>query len=127
MKTLIALAGAFALAACGGSEPEEPIGPDIAEAPVAEAELQYAGVYEGEDENGVPWRTELNEDGTFTDMEGGEVIRTGTWSEEDIRGTCFVEEGVEGEDCYQMGEVQEDGTVEVTGPDGASFTMNKTS
>lgn len=124
MKKLVALAGAFALAACGGNDAEETA---VAEPEPVEAvdTASSAGTYAGTDENGVAWTSTLNADGTFEDTENGEVVRTGTWEDND-RGTCFITEGDDVEACFTMGEVQGDGTVEVTGPEGETFTMTKT-
>lgn len=127
MKKLIAVAAlTFALAACGG-------GDDAAEADAAadaetaapDVPATSAGTYVGAGADGAEVTTVLATDGTFTDTMNGEVIRSGTW-EDNIRGTCFVEEGVEGEACYNMGAPAADGTVEVTGPDGTTTTMKKT-
>ncbi len=127
MKKIVAFAGASALAlslaACGGSDVDEPTEAEIDTADTVIPETS-AGTYTGTTEDGTEWSSTLNADGTFEDYEGGELVRTGTW-EDNIRGTCFVNDGEEGEECYNIGEVQADGTIEVTGPDGETFTMTK--
>ena len=128
MKKIIAVAGVFALAACGGNEVDEPAEAEIAE-PVVEATDTTAGTYEGTDAEGVAFSMTFNEDGTFTDSSAGEVVRTGTWTHDDVNGTCIVEEGLleEAEPmCFEISEAAEDGTVTVTNADGESMTMSKT-
>ena len=133
MKKLIVIAGALALAACG-NDAETPAEADTTAAETGATtntaafdEYGSAGTYGGTTEDGTSWSSVLNEDGTFEDTEAGETIRTGTWSDDPVKGTCFVPEGETAEECYQMGDVGEDGTVVVTGPDGAEFTMQKQS
>ena len=123
MKKLIAAAAlSLTLAACGGSD-------DAVEAEgttaAADMPVSAVGTYVGTGEDGTEMTTTLAADGTFTETVDGEVIRAGTW-EDNIRGTCFVEEGVEGEMCYNMAAPAADGTVQVTGPDGTTTSMMKT-
>jgi len=123
MKKLIAVAAlTLTLAACGGGD--EAAEGEVAVAADTDTPAGSAGTYVGGAE-GAEVTSVLNTDGTFTDTLNGEVIRSGTW-EDNIRGTCFVEEGVEGEACYNMAVPAADGTVEVTGPDGTKTTMKKT-
>ena len=129
MKKLIVIASALALSACGGSEAEAPT--EAEDTPMVENTVAFdqygsAGTYGGTSEDGTPWSSQLNADGTFEDTENGEVIRTGTWTDNEAGQTCFIPEGETAQECYQMGDVQDDGTVQVTGPDGTTFTMNKT-
>ena len=126
MKKIIALAGAFALAACGGADTEAEPAADTAAATGPVLPASSAGTYVGVDTDGAEVITTLNADGTFADTKGEEILRAGTW-EDNIRGTCFTETDVEGEQCYTMGTVGEDGTVEVTGPDGVTTIMTKAS
>jgi len=127
MKKLIAIAAALTLAACGGGDDAADAGSDSAPAASSASDMpaDSTGTYVGTGADGEEVTTTLNADGTFQDTVGGEVIRSGTW-EDAMRGTCFVEEGVEGEMCYNMGAPGPDGTVEVTGPDGVTTTMRKT-
>lgn len=126
MKKIIALAGAFALAACGGGDTEVEEGEDeVAEMGVPES----TGTYVGTNEDGAEWTRVLAEDGTYTDTIDGETVETGTW-EDTIRGTCLTAdaaegEAAEGEMCYNIGQPAEDGTVDVTGPDGETMSMTK--
>ncbi|MEL1250160.1 hypothetical protein [Aurantiacibacter gilvus] len=125
MKKLIAVAtavsGALVLAACGGGA-DEPTEADIDE-DAANAVLPdtKAGTYTSTTPEGVEVSVSLNADGTYSVMEGGEQVETGNW-EDNIRGTCMMPEGGEGEDCYNIAPAGEDGMVDVTGPDGE--TMN---
>ena len=124
MKKLIAAATlALLLTACGGAEnatdADAPADATQTDTPVSSAGT-YVGGAAGQEVTSV-----LSPDGTFTDTLNGEVIRSGTW-EDNIRGTCFVEEGVEGEMCYNMGVPAADGMVDVTAPDGTTTKMKKT-
>lgn len=125
MKQIIAVAALFALAACGGSDAGEEgaVAEDEAGNPAIPA--TSAGTYVGTDGAGGEVTFVLNADGTFEHREGGEVARTGTW-EDNIRGTCFIEEGVEFDQCYNIVPVGDDGTVDVTGPDGVTMSMTRT-
>lgn len=126
MKRIIAAAALFALAACGGSEGEDGAANGAEEASDAAAvPATSAGTYVGTDSEGTEVTFVLGADGTFEHREGGEVVRTGTW-EDNIRGTCFIEEGVEFDQCYNIVPVGEDGTVDVTGPDGVTMSMTRT-
>lgn len=133
MKKIIAFAAAPALvmtaAACGGNEVDDPAEADIAkvDAGAADHTAQVAGTYSGNTEDGGTWTSVLNEDGTFEDTENGEVVRTGSWTHDPVEGTCFTTTGDTEAQCFMMGEPAADGTVEVTGPDGSTFTMNKVS
>lgn len=133
MKKIIAatLAPALALglAGCGDSEVDEPAEAEIAtpDAGMNDGAAQVAGTYSGNTEDGGTWTSTLNADGTFQDTENGEVVRTGSWTYDPVEGTCFTTTGDTEAQCFMMGEPAADGTVEVTGPDGSTFTMNKDS
>lgn len=125
MKLIVKLAGALApalaLAACGGDSDA-----DNADVPADEVATapNSAGTYSGTDPEGAEIVWTLDPAGTYEAQADGETMETGTW-EDTIRGTCLTGEGSEGEQCYNFGEVGADGTLEVTGPDGASITMTK--
>ena len=124
MKKLIAAATlALLLTACGGADnaadADAPAEVAQADTPASSAGT-YVGGAAGEEMTSV-----LAADGTFSDTLNGEVVRSGTW-EDNIRGTCFTEEGVEGDMCYNMGAPAADGMVDVTGPDGTTTKMKKT-
>lgn len=128
MKRLIAIAAVLTLAACGGGDDAaeaDAAGTDAASPAAVDMPAGSAGTYVGAGADGKEMTTTLAADGTFTDTVDGEVIRNGTWSDS-IRGTCFVEIGVEGEACYSLGTPAADGTISVTGPDGTTTTMKKT-
>ena len=121
MKKLIAIAAlTLTLAACGGGDEAA----DTATVADTDTPAGSAGTYVG-GAAGEEVTSVLAADGTFTDTLNGEVIRSGTW-EDNIRGTCFVETGVEGEACYNMAAPAADGMMEVTGPDGTKTMMKKT-
>lgn len=124
MKKIIAVAGLFALAACGGSEAEGDAAAGEDATAVEEAGFpSAAGTYTMTAEDGTVTTWALSEDGSFTETVGADVTTEGTWSDE-IRGTCLVAAGSEGEACYNIVS-GEDGTTEVTGPDGETMTMMK--
>lgn len=129
MKKLLATAAIFALAACGGKADEQVADDQVIPTTQSTfAAATEAGTYTGTDEAGQPWTSTLNADGTFEDRADGKVIRTGTW-ENTAEGTCFTDEAALGEaaepQCYQMGVPDSNGTLVVTGPDGATFQMKK--
>ena len=134
-KTFAALAAAsaLALAACGGGN-DDAATTDTAAAPAedtASVMPTAQGMYTGTNADGQEWTANLRQDGTYEFTEGGEVTQIGTY-DNNIRGTCLTEEtgdtAAPGQEmCYNFGEVGPDGTVEVTGPDGVTFTMNKAS
>ena len=72
-------------------------------------------------EDGTVTTWALNDDGSFTETVGEDVTTQGTWSDE-MRGTCLVAEGTDGEACYNF-VANDDGTTSVTGPDGETMTM----
>ncbi|GAA5057521.1 hypothetical protein GCM10023208_23100 [Erythrobacter westpacificensis] len=121
MKKLIAVAALASLAACGGSadEPAEDASLDEAAAEVIPS--TSAGTYTSTTEDGTEVSVALNADGTYTVMQGGEQVESGTW-EDNIRGTCLTAEGGDGEDCWNIQPGAEDGTMDITGSDGE--TMN---
>ena len=82
-----------------------------------------AGTYFGFDEDGDRWESHLYQDGRFIDIEKGNIIRQGYWQDDPERGTCryFEDE----RDCYFIGPPDQTGTVEVYGPNGLHFTMQK--
>lgn len=123
MKKIVAIAGIFALAACGGEETET-ADLETEEEVATMTASDPSGTYSMTSEEGEEVTWVLNEDGTYEQMAGGEVIQSGTW-EETIRGTCLTAEGGEGEQCYNFGQPGPDGTVEVTGPDGETVMMTK--
>ena len=133
MKKIIALAGAFALAACGGNDVEEPVDTTTADDTVAMDDsampagaMQYAGTYEGSAEDGTPWSITLDDDGTYSQTEGENVTGEGSWTWSEAAGLCLATEGEAARDCFDMGDVQSDGTVEFTDTTGETMTMNKT-
>ena len=135
MKKIIAITAALALAACGGNEVEETdtgmANTDTGmNAPMpAPTTASVAGTYTGTTEDGEQWSSTINDDGTYEDRMGGELIETGTWS---ARGeqTCFMQETVEGdpaatERCFTFGEPDAEGNIVFTNPEGQEMTVRK--
>lgn len=128
MKKIIAVAGAIALAACGSGEAEVEEVVEEVEEPAVSA---VAGTYTGTTEDGTEWTSVLNPDGTYQDTVGDEVVESGTWTDGDGQ-TCFTETTAEGEEpaeasCFTVGEVGEDGSVEITDAEGETMTITKAS
>lgn len=131
MKKFAVIAGALALAACGGgNDAAEGDAAPVDTAAVATTDVANAGgTYTGTAEDGATWTAELNADGTYKFTQGGETTQFGKW-EDNIRGTCLTEDTGDAaapasEMCYAFGVPAADGAVTVTGPDGESFTMTK--
>ena len=131
MKQLIAFAGALALASCGGGDDADVAGTD--EAPVAEVETAAAesplvGSYGGTTEDGEPWTSSINADGSYEDTVAGEVTETGSWTHIDDE-ICFNPAVMEGETaeqtCMALLEVNEDGSLHLRDPDGKDMTVSK--
>ncbi len=118
MKKLILLAGVASLAACGGAE-----APAETEAPAEVATGPEAGLYEVTTAEGQVARTQMNADGTYSDIVDGEASGTGKWTWADGK-TCFTsdEEGSE-ESCWTDGDTAEDGSWTATGPNGETVTV----
>lgn len=125
MKKIIAVAtamtGALALAACGG-DADEPTEANI-DAETVDSVLPdtNAGTYTSTTPEGAEVAVILNADGTYSVTEAGNEVETGTW-EDNIRGTCLVATGGEGEDCYNIAPAAEEGMVDITGPDGEQMS-----
>lgn len=123
MKKLIAVAAIASLAACGGDADEatEAEGMDEAAADVIPA--TSAGTYTSTSEDGTEVSVMLNDDGSYSVMQGGEEVESGTW-EDNIRGTCLTAEGGDGEDCWNIQPGAEEGMMDVT--DSTGETMSYT-
>lgn len=119
MKKFIAIAAIAALAACAEAEAPE-VEPEV----VADMETTAAeGLYEISIADGtVVGQTQLNADGTYTDMEEGKDPVSGTWEIVDGK-TCFDPEGDDGATCFTDGDPAEDGSWVATGEDGESVTV----
>jgi len=121
MKTILALCGVAALAACSSPEPEEQ-----AEAEPAEtaAPSEMAGSYEVALEDGTVLSSFLAEDGTFIESVGGEVTSSGNWTDEDGK-ICFEPSGDQPAMCYTVGDIADDGTFTATPDQGDPITVKK--
>lgn len=130
MKKLIAAAGALALAACGGSDDAVDATEDAPAAEVAATatDSPLVGTYGGTTEDGKPWTSTINADGTYEDTVSGEVTETGTWTHVDDE-ICFDQAVMEGEaadvTCMALLDVSEDGTLHLRDPDGNEMYVPK--
>ncbi len=125
MKTIIALAGAFALAACSGGEAADTTD-DTAAAAAPSADSPLIGVYGGTDMDGGTWSSAMNADGTYEDRQGGEVTETGTWTHEGDQ-VCFAPAAAEGaaadSTCLTLINVNDDGSLLMSDPEGNETTV----
>ena len=128
MKKLVLVAALLALAACNGADTDEADAPDDQAAteidPNADAgfEAVAPGNYEVRHADGsidqltvLPGMTWAM---VFADGEaaGGTIFAQGGKN-------CFVTEGVEGHQCFEGTEPDEDGVMEVTAEDGEVMTV----
>lgn len=121
MKKIIAFASAsalaFTLAACGGSDTDDPVEAEIEELDEV-IPSGSAGTYSFTDEEGVVVAVSLAEDGTYAITEGGETVESGTW-EDNIRGTCLTAEG-QSENCWNIQPSETEGMVDITNGEGVT-------
>lgn len=124
MKKIIALAGAFALAACGGNEADAPAEAVIDEAPAAStmAPTTAPGTYSSLADDGTEMAVTLNADMTYSLTEGEAVVESGTW-EDNVRGTCLTATGGTGENCWNIQPGTEAGTMDITNAEGETLTF----
>ena len=119
MKTIIAVARALALAACGGNAEEAETTEEAAataEAAPAAASAT-AGTYTELDTVATPPVVDINADGTYS-MTSSEGEQAGSWVEND-QGVCMTgsEEGA-AESCYTISDADAEGVRTITGADG---------
>ena len=132
MKKFVAVAGAFALAACGSSEAEVDIAEEAVEAveEIAMTDSALVGTYGGTTDSGDEWTSTLNADGTYEDTMAGEISETGTWTDEDQL-VCFNPTVMEGETaeqtCMTLVSVNDDGSLLMQTDDGSEMTVPKLS
>ncbi len=122
MKKLIAVAALATLAACGGDAEdasEAEIDETIATQPMS---ATNAGTYTSTAEDGSEVSVTLAENGTYTVMQGGDMVEAGTWEDND-RGTCLTAEGGDGEDCWSI-QPGVDGMMDVTDSTGETMSYN---
>ena len=129
MKRLVMVAMlAVALAACGDAA-EEADDTAVAEATPEPTPTSWAGSYDVTMADGTKFKSMLNSDGTYQDMDAdGKTTETGTWEERPDGKVCFDSEG--GDDkvvCYTVGEAAADGSRVVTPDDDSGpLTIMKT-
>lgn len=123
MKKLIAVAGLVSLAACGGSADEPGEAEDLDTAAAEVIPSTSAGTYSSTTEDGTEVSVNLNADGSYAVVQGGETVESGTW-EDNIRGTCLTAEGGDGEDCWNIQPGAEEGMMDITGGDGETMSYS---
>lgn len=125
MKKLILLAGAAALASCGGGSEDVAIdnamtADDTAmTADATPAGDSYVGTHTVYSEDGEMLGTTVaNADGSYTDTNADGTTGAGTWEKNAEGQLCFDEDGDEaGATCWTRGE-ETDGRIRWTNPDG---------
>lgn len=128
MRKLVVLAGALALAACGGSDnAAEADAPAEVEATTPAADDPLVGNFGGVTEDGKAWTSAMNADGTYQDTLDGEVAETGTWTHEGDQ-VCFAPAAEEGEaaaasSCLTLLNVNDDGSLLMTDAEGNETTV----
>lgn len=130
MKKLLAVAGALALAACGGADDAAvDTGDQTAEAAPASTSIAgspLVGTYGGSDDQGGSWTSTINADGTYEDTVGGEVTDTGRWTHEGDQ-ICFDKDVMEGESpdqtCLTLVNINDDGSLLMRDSDGAEMNV----
>lgn len=121
MKKIIAVAAAFALAACGGNaeEAETADAPEEVDVDLPEiGTMSAAGTYTEMDTVSEATIVDMNGDGTYTVMAGGAQTESGAWEQND-EGVCMTPEGGD-ELCFTMSEGEEEGVRTITQPDGTA-------
>jgi len=128
MKNVLAAAALLALAACNGADPDE--ADTAADTAVSEVDPNADAGFEAV----APGNYEVvRADGSIDQLT---VLPGMTWAMvfadgEAVGGTifaqggknCFVTEGVEGHQCFEGSEPEDDGSMEVTAEDGEVMTV----
>ncbi len=131
MKKLITLTGALILAACSGGdntavEAAEYTSAD--ETAATKTDSPLVGTYGAITEDGDPWTSRINADGTYEDTVAGEVTETGTWTHVDDE-ICFEQAVTAGETaditCLALLDVSADGALHLRDPDGNEMNVPK--
>lgn len=121
MRTLFAITGMLALAACAEPADQAPAPTEEETAEATTGVTIAPGLYAVGDETTEYGRTRLNEDGTYVDLDGETEVGGGTWTASE--GTmCFDPEG-DGEDeqerCWTNAAPDADGSFTSTRDDGS--------
>ncbi len=130
MKKIIAIASAFALAACTGGNTSEPAASEMDEAAADSVlagdepgfEAVAPGDYTVEHANGDIDTITIHPGMTYSRVAADGTATGGTIFMQDGK-TCFVVEGVEGHNCFLDGPVQEDGSMQTTSDEGNVATV----
>ncbi|VVT16287.1 hypothetical protein [Erythrobacter sp. EC-HK427] len=113
MRITIVLAGALALAACGGDEAAAPETADEAASEAAATSVDPAdvGLFEISSDDGGTVMHRRMADGTFTDSADGEDLGGGAWRRNEDGAMCFGQnQGDAEEACWVESEPREDGS-----------------
>ncbi|MEL1250797.1 hypothetical protein [Aurantiacibacter gilvus] len=121
MKRIAIAAAALAMAGCGQTAEEDVEAAATEETAEASVAAITPGLYAVGDETTEYGRSQLNADGTYVDMNGEEVVGTGTWSAEGAT-MCFDPEGDDlgqQERCWTNAPPDADGSFMTTRDDGS--------
>jgi hypothetical protein len=127
MKTLIALAGAFALTACGSSDDSTAaeLPSQIAATPAA-ADDPLVGHFGGTTADGKAWTSAMNVDGTYSETLEGEPSENGSWTHvgDQVCFTPTAEAGTTATDtCLTLLNVNDDGSLLMADSEGTETTV----
>lgn len=133
MKKLILIAGAAALASCGGGADEVTVDNDVTLDTPETAEVtrttmsDYAGTHKVYDADGnLLGTTVAVADGTYTDTDSEGATASGTWELNGSGQLCFDPDGNEGATCWTKGG-SVDGREAWSDPDGQTVFVEFTS
>lgn len=122
MRITIALAGALALAACGGDEAAET--PEVAETASTSVNPADVGLFEVSAMDGETIMHRRSADGTFIDIYDGEEVGQGVWRRNEAGAMCFGQnEGDEEEACWVESEPGDDGSWVAMASSGDTVTV----
>lgn len=127
MKTVIALVGVFALAACGSRDDSAAAeAPGQVTATPAAANDPLVGNFGGTTAEGQAWTSAMNADGTYSETLEGEAAESGTWTHVGDQ-VCFnpaVEEGITSiETCLTLLNLNDDGSLLMADAEGTETTV----
>ena len=132
MQKVIVLAAAIALASCGGADTSDaPASTDqAAEATASPADAGFEavapGTYEIVHTDGKIDQLTVHPGLTWSMVDADDRASGGTIFAQDGK-VCFVTEGVDGHRCFLGTPPAADGSIEVTGDDGAKATVRPVS
>jgi hypothetical protein len=127
MKKLVALAGVFALAACGSGDDSAGDGaPGEVVATPAAADDPMIGNFGGTTAEGKAWTSAMNANGTYSETLEGEPAESGTWTHVGDQ-VCFTptpEENITTTvTCLKLLNVNDDGSLLMADAEGTETTV----